>query len=62
MSIISGKPDKVQLLIPTDLLNDRGGSMGITAQCFSNVDQLPTKDTVSYDDWKENIKGNRVEF
>jgi len=62
MSIIDGKGwNDVQLLIPPGLLNDKGGGMGLSTFCvadFKNDDSFPTE-AVNYDDWQNNIKGNR---
>ncbi|PGH17863.1 hypothetical protein AJ80_04686 [Polytolypa hystricis UAMH7299] len=60
MSIISGLGwDDLQLVIPPKLLNSNGGAMGIDASCKQNVEDLPDY-TVNYDDWHDNIKGNRT--
>lgn len=59
MSIIYGKSrDDVQLIIPPGLLNSNGGGMDITASCKKNIEDIPSQ-RVKYDDWKNNIKGNR---
>lgn len=59
MSIIDGKGyDDVQMVIPPSLLNSNGGGMSITALCKENINDIPNQ-RVNYDDWNNNIKGNR---
>ncbi|KFY19741.1 hypothetical protein V491_04246 [Pseudogymnoascus sp. VKM F-3775] len=59
MSIIDGKGyDDVQMVIPPGLLNSNGGGMSITAFCKENINDIPNQ-RVNYDDWNNNIKGNR---
>lgn len=59
MSIIDGKRwNDVQLVIPPALLNSNGGGMDITASCKKNINDIPSA-RVDYDDWKDNIKGER---
>lgn len=59
MSIIYGKSwDDVQLIIPPGLLNSNGGGMDITASCKKNIEDILFQ-RVKYDDWQNNIKGNR---
>lgn len=59
MSIIDGKGwNDVQLVIPPALLNSNKGGMGITASCKADINQIPNQ-RVNYDDWEDNIKGNR---
>ena len=60
MSIIDGRGyNDVQMLIPFGLLNSRGGGMGITVTCKENIKDIPSP-RINYDDWKDNIKGNRT--
>lgn len=59
MSIIDGKGwDDVQMVIPPALLNSNDGGMGITASCRKDIQDIPEQ-RVNYDDWDNNIKGNR---
>lgn len=59
MSIIDGLGyDDVQMVIPSGLLNSNNGYMGITAYCKDNLNDIPSS-RVNYDDWQNNIKGNR---
>jgi hypothetical protein len=61
VSIINGFGyDDVQMLVPPGLLNSNGGSLGITASCKENKDDIPSID-VNYDDWQNNIKGWRTD-
>lgn len=61
LSIISGKGyNDVQMLIPPALLNSNGGGMGITASCVEDMNEIPDYH-VNYDDWKNNINGDREE-
>ena len=58
-SIIDGKGyNDVQMVIPPGLLNSNGRGMGITASCKENINDIPNQ-RVNYDDWNNNIKGNR---
>ncbi|KAI1402501.1 hypothetical protein F4819DRAFT_275346 [Hypoxylon fuscum] len=59
MAYIAGaKTPTYQLLIPPKLHNDQGGALGITVKCSAKKDDI--KDTrVDYDDWKDNIKGDK---
>lgn len=60
MSIIDGgeNDDDVQLVIPPGLMNSNKGAMGIVAYCKKTVAELPDA-VVNYDDWKDNIKGDK---
>jgi len=61
MSIISGNTQGlVQMVIPFDLLNSRGGAMDIKVSCKEKMEDLPSA-RVTYDDWKDNIKGSRTD-
>lgn len=60
MSIIDGKGwDDVQMVVPPALLNSNGGGLDITASCKENINDIPGE-RVNYDDWDNNIKGNRA--
>lgn len=58
LSRIAGREDWLQMVIPPGLMNPNGGGMGISASCKENIDELPDT-TVNYDDWKNNIKGDK---
>ena len=59
MAIVGGQSrDDVQMVIPFNLLNAKGGAMGITASCRENIEDIPSA-YVNYDDWMNNIKDNR---
>ncbi|KAK5656576.1 hypothetical protein OQA88_4555 [Cercophora sp. LCS_1] len=60
MSIMSGGPKELQLVIPPGLLNGNGGAMGIVAICEPTLDSLPSQ-TVDYDNWQDNIGGSRTD-
>ena len=56
MSIIDGFEHKRQLVIPPGLTNAKDGGLGIQAQCFPDINDLPTQAEVQYK-WP-NIKGS----
>lgn len=58
MSWVQDIKDQIQLLIPPALVKPEG-ALGLTAVCKATVDELPDKDTVNYDDWQNNIGGDR---
>ncbi|KAI1811889.1 hypothetical protein GGS20DRAFT_592436 [Poronia punctata] len=58
LSIIDGYDyEDLQLLITPDLVSD-SGSLGLSVQCKENKDDIPNE-TVDYDAWQDNIKGDR---
>ena len=56
MSVIDGSVEKnLQMVIPPDLLNSKGGKLKIQTQCKQNKADLPSSD-VDYSTWN-NVKG-----
>lgn len=58
MSNIRFLMNKVQLLIPPALVDD--GPLAITAECHPEIADLPDSQRINYDDFQENIGGDRV--
>ncbi|KAF2762698.1 hypothetical protein EJ05DRAFT_9934 [Pseudovirgaria hyperparasitica] len=53
-------PTQIQLVVPFTLINSAGGALGLETFCVAQADigSLPDV-TVNYDDWQNNIKGDR---
>lgn len=51
-------PNDLQMVIPPELVAAEG-AMGLSAVCKEKLDDLPDKETISYDDWHNNIGGSR---
>ncbi|KAI1397313.1 hypothetical protein F4819DRAFT_503496 [Hypoxylon fuscum] len=58
LSKVSGREDILQLAIPFNLLNQNGGAMNFKTTCSANLDDMGSY-VVNYDDWQNNIKGDR---
>lgn len=58
MAWIDGIKDLLQLLIPPELVA-ASGSLGLSAVCKEKISDLPDRATVNYDDWQNNIGGQR---
>ncbi|PGH18294.1 hypothetical protein AJ79_00633 [Helicocarpus griseus UAMH5409] len=58
MSWVDYGNGKVHLAIPPGLLNGNGGGLGLTVECKKKKEDLPDE-KVNYDNWHENIKGER---
>lgn len=59
MAYIAGyKTPTYQLLIPAELHDAQGGSLSLTVKCSEKKDDIEDK-RVNYDDWKQNIKGDK---
>jgi len=58
MSWIDDKSGRVQLLIPPALIAP-SGALGLSAVCKEHKEDLPDRAGVNYDDWQENIGGNK---
>ena len=60
MSWMQGFEDEVQLLIPPPLVAP-SGALGLSAVCKEHTKDLPDTKAINYDDWQENIDGQRGE-
>ncbi|KAI5920746.1 hypothetical protein F4810DRAFT_405880 [Camillea tinctor] len=49
--------DKFQMMIPRWLASSEHDTIGLYAECWESIDQLPTKDKIKYKKW-DNIKGD----
>lgn len=58
MSWVQDFKDQIQLLIPPQLVAP-GGALGLTAVCKETIAELPDTATVNYDDWQNNIGGDK---
>jgi len=58
MSWVQDSSDEVQLLILPELVAPEG-AFGLTAVCKATIDELPDTARVNYDDWQNNIGGQR---
>ena len=60
MSIIDGRENNdLQMLIPFGLLDSNGGGMKIKVTCKENIKDIPSE-RINYDNWGDNIRGNRT--